>query len=114
MGQPILGCEFYVHPGDIHEQDPNNNPRYHLVLLAKNLKGYKNLIKLVSLAHLEGFYYKPRINHDLIKEHSEGLICLSACLGGEVNALVTQDKIEEFHLFALCLTQKRSRFDSQL
>lgn len=93
--KPILGCEFYVHPGDIHEQDPNNNPRYHLVLLAKNLKGYKNLIKLVSLAHLEGFYYKPRINHDLIKEHSEGLICLSACLGGEVNALVTQDKIEE-------------------
>jgi len=93
--KPILGCEFYVHTGDIHEQDPNNNPKYHLVLLAKNLQGYKSLIKLVSLAHLEGFYYKPRINHDLIKENSEGLICLSACLGGEVNSFVTQDKIDE-------------------
>ncbi len=92
---PILGCEFYVHTGDIHEKDPNNNPTFHLVLLAKNRQGYKNLIKLVSLAHLEGFYYKPRINHELIKEHSEGLICLSACLGGEINAYILQDKVDK-------------------
>jgi len=93
--KPILGCEFYVHPGDITEKDPNNNPNFHLVLLAKNLKGYKNLIKLVSTAHLDGFYYKPRINHELIKENSEGLICLSACLGGEVNAYILQNKVDK-------------------
>ena len=93
--KPILGCEFYVHPGDIHEKDPNNNPTFHLVLLAKNRQGYKNLVKLVSLAHLEGFYYKPRINHELIKEHSEGLICLSACLGGEINSYVLQNKVDK-------------------
>ena len=93
--KPILGCEFYVHPGDIHEKDPNNNPTFHLILLAKNKKGYQNLVKLVSLAHLEGFYYKPRINHELIKEHSEGLICLSACLGGEVNAYVLQNNVNK-------------------
>ncbi|MCQ2957610.1 MAG: DNA polymerase III subunit alpha [Candidatus Gastranaerophilales bacterium] len=93
--KPILGCEFYVHPGDIHEKDQNNNPRYHLVLLAKNLQGYKNLIKLVSISHLEGMYYKPRINHDLIKENSEGLIRLSACLGGELNSYVTNGQVEK-------------------
>ena len=93
--KPILGCEFYVHTGDITEKDPNNNPNFHLVLLAKNLQGYKNLIKLVSIAHLEGFYYKPRINHELIEKYSEGLICLSACLGGEINAYVLQGKVEK-------------------
>ncbi len=93
--KPILGCEFYVHNGDITEKDPNNNPTHHLVLLAKNKEGYKNLIKLVSIAHLEGFYYKPRINHELIEKHSEGLICLSACLGGEINSLVLRGKVEE-------------------
>ncbi len=93
--KPILGCEFYVHNGDIAVKDPNNNPCNHLVLLAKNKQGYKNLIKLVSIAHLEGFYYKPRINHELIEQHSEGLICLSACLGGEINALVLQGKVDE-------------------
>ena len=81
---PLIGCEFYVHDGDIHVHDPGNNPLYHLILIAKNDKGYKNLIKLVSTAWCEGFYYKPRINWELIKEHHEGLICASACLGGEV------------------------------
>ena len=93
--KPLIGCECYVHTGDIHEKDPNNNPHFHIVLLAKNLTGYKNLIKLVSTSHLEGFYYKPRINHDLIKEHSEGLICLSACLGGEVNSCITNGNTEK-------------------
>ena len=81
---PLIGCEFYVHSGDIKIHDPANNPLYHLILIAKNNKGYKNLIKLVSTAWCEGFYYKPRINFDLLKLHSEGLVCASACLGGEV------------------------------
>ena len=82
--KPILGCEFYVHNGDIEEHDKNNNPLYHLVLLAKNKAGYANIVKLTSVAWCKGRYVKPRVNFDLIKEHSEGLICLSACLGGEV------------------------------
>lgn len=81
---PLIGCEFYVHDGDIHRQDAHHNPLYHLILIAKNQQGYKNLIKLVSTAWCEGFYYKPRINFELLKEHYEGLICASACLGGEV------------------------------
>lgn len=82
--KPILGCEFYVHDGDITEHDKNNNPCYHLVLLAKNLTGYQNLIKLTSIAWCDGKYMKPRINWELIEKYHEGLICLSACLAGEV------------------------------
>ena len=82
--KPILGCEFYVHNGDIKEHDKLNNPCYHLILLAKDKDGYKNLIKLTSVAWCEGKYVHPRINWELIKEHNKGLICLSACLGGEV------------------------------
>ena len=81
---PLIGCEFYVHDGDIHKQDSHHNPLYHLILIAKNQQGYKNLIKLVSVAWCEGFYYKPRINFELLKEHHEGLICTSACLAVEV------------------------------
>ncbi len=82
--KPILGCEFYVHDGDITERDKSHNPCYHLVLLAKDKAGYANLIKLVSVAWCKGRYMHPRINFELLKEHHEGLICLSACLGGEV------------------------------
>lgn len=82
--KPILGCEFYVHNGDITEHDKNNNPLYHLVLLAKDKDGYQNLIKLTSVAWCKGKYVKPRINWDLIQEYHKGLICLSACLGGEI------------------------------
>ena len=81
---PIIGEEFYVHNDDISERDPNNNPRYHLVLLAKNNTGYKNLVKLSSIAHIDGFYVKPRINFDLLEKYHEGLICCSACLAGEI------------------------------
>ncbi len=81
---PLIGCEFYVHDGDIHVHDNAHNPLYHLILICKDAVGYKNMIKLVSTAWCEGFYYKPRINFDLLKEHHEGLICASACLGGEV------------------------------
>lgn len=82
--KPLLGCEFYVHNGDIKERDRMNNPCYHLVLIAKNNVGYQNIIRLTSVAWCDGFYMHPRINWELLKEHHEGLICLSACLGGEV------------------------------
>lgn len=81
---PIVGCEFYVHDGDLSEHDQNHNPRYHLVLLVKNNQGYKNIVKLASQAHIKGFYMKPRINWELLEQYHEGLICSSACLGGEV------------------------------
>lgn len=93
--KPILGCEFYVHDGDIEEHDKNNNPCYHLVLLAKDKAGYANIIKLTSVAWCKGRYVKPRINWELIKEHHEGLICLSACLGGEVLQHLIKNEVEK-------------------
>lgn len=82
--KPLIGCEFYVYDGDIHEKNPQKTHPFHLVLIAKNQAGYKNLVKLVSIAKCEGMYYKPRINHDLIEQYHEGLICLSACVQGEL------------------------------
>lgn len=82
--KPLLGCEFYLHSGDIEERNKLDNPCYHLVLIAKNKAGYANLLKLVSTAWCKGHYFHPRINFELLKQHHEGLICLSACLGGEV------------------------------
>ena len=97
--KPILGCEFYVHDGDIEERDKLNNPCYHLVLLAKDKTGYANLIKLVSTAWCKGRYVHPRINFELLKEHHDGLICLSACLGGEVlQNLLKGDKEKAFEV----------------
>lgn len=93
--KPIIGCEFYVHNGDIFEHDPNNNPRYHLILLAKNNTGYMNLVKLASDAACKGFYMKPRINFELLKERHEGIICCSACLGGEVLQNLLKGDYEE-------------------
>ena len=93
--KPIIGCEFYVHNGDISEHDPNNNPRYHLILLAKNNTGYMNLVKLASDAACKGFYMKPRINFELLKERHEGIICCSACLGGEVLQNLLKGDYEE-------------------
>lgn len=82
--KPLIGCEFYVYDGDITEKNPAKTHPYHLVLIAKDQTGYKNLVKLVSIAKCKGMYYKPRINHELIEEHHEGLICLSACVQGEI------------------------------
>ncbi|WP_316898907.1 DNA polymerase III subunit alpha [Pseudodesulfovibrio indicus] len=86
--KPIIGCEVYVAPGDLDDEEAHLRKEqgggYHLVLLAKNQRGYKNLIKLVSIGYLDGFYYKPRVSKHLLKEYSEGLIALSACLAGEV------------------------------
>ena len=94
--KPIVGCEFYVAPGSRFEK--KNEERiadgnaFHLVLLAKNKTGYKNMIKMASRAYTEGFYRKPRIDYDLLNEHSEGIVCTTACLAGEVNRLLYQEE----------------------
>ncbi len=82
--KPIIGCEMYVAPNSRHSKTTADERPYHLILLAKNRTGYHNLLKLVTAAHLEGFYYKPRVDWELLSQHSEGLICTSACLQGEV------------------------------
>lgn len=84
--KPIIGSEFYVAPGSRFEKraDSSGETAYHVLLLARNLDGYRNLLKLSSLAYLEGFYYKPRIDRELLSEHTGGVIALSACLKGEV------------------------------
>lgn len=83
--KPIIGCEVYVAPRTRFDKiNKIDSSPYHLVLLCKNMQGYKNLIKLVSAGYIEGFYSKPRIDLDLLSEYSEGLICLSACLAGEI------------------------------
>ena len=83
--KPIIGCEVYVAPRTRFDRDKVLDKDYnHLVLLVKNEIGYKNLIKLVSRGYTEGFYFKPRVDRDLLEKHSEGLICLSACLAGEI------------------------------
>ncbi|HBK69849.1 MAG TPA: DNA polymerase III subunit alpha [Firmicutes bacterium] len=89
--KPIIGCEFYVAPGSRFEKAEE---RYHLVLLCKNKTGYKNLIQLVSRAYNEGFYYKPRIDWELLQENPEGLIAMSACLAGEIPKLIQAGKVE--------------------
>ncbi len=83
--KPIIGCECYIAPRRLTDKTGKVDTRpYHIVLLAKNMTGYKNLLKLVTTAHLEGYYYKPRIDKPLLKKHAEGLIALSACLQGEI------------------------------
>jgi len=94
--KPIIGCEMYVAPNGMLNKRPKIDDKYyHLILLAKNTEGYKNLIKLVTRAHLEGFYYRPRIDKELLKQYSAGLIGLSACLSGEIARLGAAGKIEE-------------------
>ncbi len=94
--KPILGVETYVAPNSRFDKNTREDGRgYHLLLLAKNLVGYKNLIKLVSHAHIEGFYYKPRIDWEILKKHHEGLIASTACLAGEIPRLISADKLEE-------------------
>ena len=83
--KPIVGCEVYVNPeGRFTKRGKEDQGANHLILLAKNLKGYYNLVKLVSLGYVEGFYYKPKIDKELLEKYHEGLICSSACLGGEI------------------------------
>jgi DNA polymerase-3 subunit alpha len=94
--KPIIGYEAYVTPGSRFDRpERDKNKRYHLTLLAENNIGYQNLVELVSKAYLEGFYYKPRVDYDLLQEHAEGIIALSGCLGGEVAQHLAPDGSRE-------------------
>ena len=93
--KPIIGCEMYVTAAELGDRESSlARTRYHLILLAQNLKGYQNLVKLVSIAHLRGFYSKPRVNMALLSKYNEGLIAMSACLAGEVPRQLLQYGLE--------------------
>ncbi len=91
--KPLIGCEVYVAAKDMHEKSHDGgNTTHHLVLIAKNMEGYRNLIKISSMGFTDGFYYKPRVDFSVLEKHSEGLICLSACLAGEIpQAIMAND-----------------------
>lgn len=94
--KPIIGCEAYLTTGSRFDKGARkDNPTYHLILLARNETGYRNLMKLCSIGHLEGFHYKPRIDLESLAAHAEGLICLSSCLGGEISQHLLHDRTEE-------------------
>ncbi|HDM32126.1 MAG TPA: DNA polymerase III subunit alpha [bacterium] len=92
--KPIIGFEAYLTPLGRHQKIKADEKKYHLTLLAKNFEGYQNLVKLCSLAHLEGFYYKPRIDDELLKKYHQGIICLSGCLQGEIPQLILAKKFD--------------------
>lgn len=101
--KPIIGCEMYVTPGDLHSKNntAEDRKRHHLILLVKNEEGYHNLMKLVSIAHIEGFYYKPRIDRPTLRKYAKGLIGLSACAEGEIPAHIIMDKYDRAKELAL-------------
>jgi len=100
--KPIIGSEVYLAFEKMTQERPNiDDQRYHLVLLVKNEQGYKNLVKLLTKAHLKGFYYRPRVDEELLAKHSEGLIALSACLTGKIPKLILAKKMEEAERQAL-------------
>ena len=94
---PIIGCEVYLAPGDLAEKRavPGRKPYSHLTLLAENAAGYRNLVKIVSQAHLDGFYHKPRTDKAALARHREGILCLSGCLQGEINQFIAADQIDQ-------------------
>ena len=93
---PIIGCEVYVAPRSRHERAEADGVRYyHLILLAENEVGYRNLVQLVSFANIEGYYYKPRVDKELLREYHEGIIALSACVAGEIPRAVLRGDIEQ-------------------
>ncbi|MDR2906839.1 MAG: DNA polymerase III subunit alpha [Bacteroidales bacterium] len=92
--KPIIGCEFYVTNNRLEKKSAEENSSYHLILLAKNAQGYQNLCRLCSIGYKEGFYYRPRIDKEVLRKYSEGLICASACLGGEIPRLLNADMHE--------------------
>ncbi|HEX9910853.1 MAG TPA: PHP domain-containing protein, partial [Desulfatiglandales bacterium] len=118
--KPVLGCEMYVASGHRKDrampQDGSPNA-HHLILLAMNQEGYKNLCRLVTLAHLEGFYYHPRVDMELIREYNSGLIALSACLKGRIPYLLNANRSEEAKketkAFASIFDQDRFYFEVQ-
>ena len=100
--KPIIGCEVYVAPRSRLQKEAGIDDKYyHLILLAKNKEGYQNLIKLVSLSYTEGYYYKPRIDHEILEKYKDGLICTSACLAGEVSRAILNGQIDKAKEIAL-------------
>ena len=100
--KPIIGCEMYVAPRSRFDKDASLDSKYnHLILLAKDKHGYQNLSKLVSLSYTEGYYYKPRIDKELLEKYHEGLVCSSACLAGEVAQAILKNDMEEAKRVAL-------------
>ena len=93
--KPIIGCEMYVAPDSRHERSSNNRSPYHMTVLSQDERGYDNLVKLVSKSNLEGFYYKPRIDREILERHSEGLIVLSGCPSGEVPKAIVQGDMDK-------------------
>lgn len=93
--KPIIGCEVYVAKGSRHDRSTKDSENFHLTLLAHNNTGYRNLMKLVSVGYTEGFYYKPRIDFEVLQKYSDGLICLSGCLKGEIPQAVLTNKDDE-------------------
>ncbi|SDY45655.1 DNA polymerase III subunit alpha [Tindallia californiensis] len=101
---PVIGCEVYTAARRLEDKDPaQDKEQGHLVLLAKNNEGYQNLMKIVSYGYLKGFYYKPRIDYELLKKHSKGLICLSACLAGDIQQLLLSQQYEKAKELAVFL-----------
>ncbi|RQD67360.1 MAG: DNA polymerase III subunit alpha [Tindallia sp. MSAO_Bac2] len=112
---PVIGCEVYTASRRMTDKNPvQDKDQGHLVLLAKNNIGYRNLMKIVSQGYLKGFYYKPRIDYELLKDHSEGLICLSACVAGEVQQLILSERYSEAKELALFLQKVFGRDDFYL
>ncbi|MFH1451495.1 MAG: PHP domain-containing protein [bacterium] len=100
--KPIIGAEVYVAIDKMDQRRPGiDDKRHHLILLVKNEEGYKNLVKLITEAHLNGFYYKPRIDEELLEKHSQGLIALSACLQGKIPRLILANKMDQAEETAL-------------
>jgi DNA polymerase-3 subunit alpha len=99
--KPIIGCEVYVAETDCHSREPAHKTPNHLTLLAKNGKGYRNLLQLVTKSHLDGFYYKPRVDKELLKLNHDGLIALSGCAHGELARLILQGRNDELASAAL-------------
>ena len=100
--KPIIGCEVYVSPRSRFDKEPGIDNKYsHLILLAKNEIGYKNLSHLVSMGFTEGFYYKPRIDLEILEKYHDGLVCLSACLAGSINKAILKDDMDEAKKIAL-------------
>ena len=93
--KPIIGCEMYVAPGSRHVKNPNDKSPFHMTVLAQDARGYQNLIKLVTKSHVEGFYYRPRIDRELLEQYHEGLVILSGCPSGEVPKLITQGRTDD-------------------
>jgi len=100
--KPIIGCEIYVASGSMNNKtSAPDNKRYHLTVLVKNAIGYKNLVQLITKAHLEGFYYKPRVDKNLLRQYAEGLICLSGCRNSEISHFLAINQLENAETAAL-------------